>query len=242
MTAVETIDRIVDARNQGWFLRTDGCYQPDPALPGHPAVTLDGVRRLHGPVRPVLPVDDDDVSALTDLYTRCGRKAIATLTAAVEAVFHQLREQRGGTTRPNLAYQYAKAALTAGDASSWESETLLHIAMYGTELNLLPLKRGGDPSAAARRAAGPVPRVDRDGRDAIAEILYRWVTDPRRYTEVASTLAFTVAWHADQQLGATGWNRIADQWLRPTTRSQPDRGACYRLFYSQSKHYNNHLT
>lgn len=44
------------------------------------------------------------------------------------------------------------------------------------------------------------------------DMIVRWVTDPKRFTEVAATLAETVSSYADAN---GGWKAIADQWLQP---------------------------
>jgi hypothetical protein len=43
----------------------------------------------------------------------------------------------------------------------------------------------------------------------VGEILYRWTTDPDRFTEVAGTLAAVVSEYADST--ERGWADIADQ-------------------------------
>ena len=203
------------------------------------ATTLPGHVTLLGHTRPVLPVTDTDRSELTAAIASCGLKAVATIAAALESVYHELQHSQD-KARPTTAHDYACTALTAGAPQAWQSGTLLQVVWIGVDLNLIPFKKGGDPSRAARRAAGPCNRVDRAARDTIAAIIHRWVTDPDRYTEVAGTLAEVVAAYADS-IGAHGWRKISDSWLRPASASRDNFVACYRLLYHQSGHFDRHL-
>lgn len=127
---------------------------------------------------------------------------------------------------------YAYATLTAGRPGSWESELLPTLVRFGNDLNLADAPAG---DLAQRRARGPHTRVDATVRDELAAVLERWVTAPEQYIEVAENLASLVSRTADEQYGADGWGRIADQWLDPTapvhnTEAEP----LYRLLYSRS--------
>lgn len=245
--------RLVDRFNQGWVITGGGDYQPGghhPELGNHSLAELTEQR---GPCRPVLPVTDDDEELLHDAFRRAGRKTIATLAAALEQVFHTLREREGGLRNPGGSYEAARRTMTAGREGSWESEVLISAIIFGNGLNLLPPKRGFQ-NVHERRAAGPKSRVNRDVRDALADILLRWVTGPDRYTEVAETLAAVVSRYADETAygredvkvaddpdAMLGWKSVADQHLQPGTPADADFVTCYRLFYSQSAHFNSHL-
>lgn len=232
--------RVVDPQGQGWLLAMDGNggfeYQPScryGELPGmHGLAELEAAR---GPLRPVLPVTDDDEQLIRRLLGECGRKAVATLAAAIEQVFHELREAAGGLSAPG-SYETATRLLKAGREGSNESLILMNIALFGNTLNLA---KGA--TVAAKRAAGPVGRVDRDARDALAAVLLRWVTGPDRYTEVADTLAYLVSSHADREYGPGGWAKVADRWLQPGGLAKADIRACYGLLYYQSEYFDGSL-
>jgi hypothetical protein len=234
--------RLVDANNQGWLHTGDGVYRADYGKSrGLAPMTLADLAQQRGPVRPVEPITDEDDGLLRETFRRCGRKAIATMAAALDVVFHEVRQSRGGLSNASESYDFAKRTLRAGREGSWESEVLHEIVLFGNGLNITT--RGPVHTVEARRAAGPSKRVDRDGRDAIADVIRRWVTDPTRYTEVAETLAYVVSRYADETAGPDGWRAVADQWLQPSGRllAHEDFSICYRLLYSQSEHFNPDL-
>lgn len=250
--------RIVDASNRGWLTSGAGTYRADdPYHPDRRDLTLDQVVEKFGPIRPVEPITDADEARLTGVFVNIGRKTITTLAAAIELVFHELREAAGGLNG-NDSYDYATRTMTAGRAGSWESAVLMEVMLFGNGLNLVKPKGRGPAGVAAhadwRRAAGPSKRVDVDGRRELADILRCWVTGLDRYVEVAETLAAVVSRYADQVAygGETvrvaddpqsirGWATVADQWLMPGGLAQQDFSTCYGLFYSLSAHFNHHL-
>jgi hypothetical protein len=238
--------RVVDRDNQGWFggpddelgtrYTADYGFQRD--LEDR---TLEQLRATRGPVRPVEPITDEDERELQRLLRQAGRKAVATLAAALESVFHQIREERGGLAAHD-SYDFAKRTLMAGRDGSWESELLIELVMFGNGLNLGKSTRGGDSDdVAARRAAGPGKRIDAVVRERLARVLYRWVTNPGRYVEVAETLAVVVSGYCDATGGPEGWAVVADQWLQPGGMAQDDFSVCYRLLYSLSEHFNSNV-
>ena len=79
-----------------------------------------------------------DSIQLEALLGRAGRKAIATLAAALEDVFHRLREQHCGQwdLDPHGGYEYARRMMMAGRAGSWEADLLISIVGFGNGLNL----------------------------------------------------------------------------------------------------------
>ena len=167
------------------------------------------------------------------LFAAAGRKTITTLAAAIETVFHQLRQQRGRHDDP---FEFARRTLIAGREGSWESAVLIEVMLFGNEMNLAPATRKNRYDTTGRRAAGPMARrVDAAARDHMAGILHRWVSDPDRYTEVAETLASVVSAYCDTQ--PDGWRAVADQWLQPGALAQNNFSLCYRLFYSRSEHF-----
>jgi hypothetical protein len=248
--------RLVDRFNQGW-LTTDveGVYQPGGYHPELAKMAFAEIATQRGPWRPVLPLLDDDEELLREAFRRSGRKTITTLAAALEVVFHDLRESAGGLNNPD-SYDYAKRTMAAGREGSWESWTLHQVVLFGNGLNLPRPKRNMDNSIAARRARGPHSRVHRIARDVMADIFRRWVTGADRYTEVAETLAAVVARYIDEQppslevteeamrdrhAGVAGWKTVADQWLQPGGMAHSDFATCYNLFYSTGAHFKSDL-
>lgn len=229
--------RLVDRDNQGWLATRSG-YVPDPASEDleRRVWTLEDIGQSRGPWRPVLPVTDEDESVMTAAFARCGRKAVATLAAAIEQVFHKVRQAAGGLNNPAASSEHARRTLLAGRAGSWESHVLIEVMLFGNGLNLAGNRR---LPVDERRTLGPARRVDREQRDVMAGVIGRWVADPDRYTEVAETLAGLVSSYADRQ--PEGWRAVADQWLQPEALSVTDFRACYRLLYSQSEHFDSGL-
>jgi hypothetical protein len=209
--------RVVDRENYGWYQASDGRggfvyrigYQTQ--IPDYATVAA-----TRGPVRPVLPADDADVDELDRLFALAGRKAVTSLAAAIETVFHNLREAAGGLN-DRASYDFAMRTLKAGRAGLWEAALLEEVVFFGCDLNL-DYKASKKGTPAAMRAAGPSRRVHREARDQMASVVTRWVTNPGRYTEVAETLAGIVSCYADQ-LGPGGWRVIAHTggWGRNST-------------------------
>lgn len=244
---IELPYRVVDRANQGWHGGPDeesgSRYTADwGAQRGLEDRTYEELLASRGPLRPVLPLTGDDRAELELLLRAAGRKAIGTLAAALEQVFYELRTECEGLRLGRDAYGFAKRTLKAGREGSWESEVLIDVVLLGNSLNLAKAKPGDAlADVAARRAAGPSRRVDPRVRAALAGIIKRWVTAPDRYTEVAETLASAVSRYCDAHGGARGWQLAADQWLQPGSLAQDDFAACYRLFYSQSEHFDSAL-
>jgi hypothetical protein len=241
---------------QGWFLTVDGAgrehyaadYGRERDLGPH---TLEQIVEHHGPWRPVVPPSDADCSEIESVFDACGRKSVATLCAALEELFYQLREGFGGLNAPD-SFEYARRTLLMGREGSWESELLMELIWFGNGLNLDPPHRRMDNSIEGRRRRGPNKRVDVDGRGRLVAVLDRWVRGPDSYVEVAETLASIVAHYADERHGEHGWKAIADQYLcqlRDVTTMGPDdlqayykrnqdAIGCYRLLYGLSQHVN----
>jgi hypothetical protein len=238
--------RVVDWHNQGWHGGSDPVagtrYTADYGWKRDlPDRTYPELIASRGPLRPVLPITDADAAQLRDLFTTAGRRTVTTLAAALEHVFHELRVSKEGATGAS-GWDYAKLTMTAGREGSWESEALIQVVLFGNGLNLAKpagvRPRGLLDDIAARRAAGPSKRVDRDVRGALVAMFTRWVTEPGRYTEVAETLAWQVSQYCDDTAGPEGWRVVADQWLQPGGMAITDFHNCYRLFYSVSEHFN----
>jgi hypothetical protein len=237
--------RVVDGCNQGWLTTgpTDEPgheYEPSyGSKRGLGRMTLDRIAAERGGWRPVVPPTEDETAAVNAALGAAGRKAITSTAAALEVVFHQVREQAGGLSNANESYEAARMALMAGREGSWESEVLIDVVLVGNGFNLVRPKGRGYADVRKMRAAGPVPRVDRSVRDALAAVFTAWTCSTDRYVEVAETLASTVSRFADQEYGPDGWRRLADQWLQPDARLRSqDFSPCYRLLYSQSEHFN----
>jgi hypothetical protein len=232
--------RVVDHASQGWYPTSEGSggivYTALYGATGDLAArSFEQLAADRGPLRPVEPVTAVDVAALHRLFGEAGRKAITTLAAALETVFHEIREEQGGLETGHDSFEFAQRTMIAGRPGSWESELLLAVVMFGNELNLAPAKGSARYDVDARRAAGPGKRVDTQARAGMVAILRRWVTDPGRYTEVAETLAGIVSSYCDGQ--PDGWRAVADQWLQPGGLAQENFSLCYRLFYSRSERF-----
>lgn len=227
--------RVVDRDNQGWYTTADAngnvVYSSGRASPTCDYDTLQATR---SPLRPVLPVTDDDVDRITELLAASGRRAITTLAAALEVVHHRAREH-GWHERPAESADYGDATMTAGRSGSWESALLLDVIHFGNGLNLI----SDAPDSEEHRASGPNRRVSVPHRDQLAEVFQRWVSDPQRYTEVAETLASIVSEFCDSRHDADGWRAVADQWLQPTSLDRNGFTITYRLFYSRSQFYDD---
>jgi hypothetical protein len=210
--------RVVDREGQGWYLASTGdggttykaSYGWQRDLPDVP--DLGELAEMRGPLRPVLSVTDADQEQLEAQLRQAGRKAVTTLAAALATTYQGLRKQLGGR-----AIQHIKA----GREGSWESECLITVIIFGTELK--------------------PRRVLPEARDALTTMLTGWVTNPDRYTEVAETLAGIVSSYADREHGPDGWKRIADQWLQPGSMAEADFRATYQWLYSQSEYFDSGL-
>lgn len=238
--------RYVDSDNQGWLPTLDGdgqiVYRADYGTGrGLPARSLPELVATRGPIRPVLPITDEDQALLEATFTTAGRKTITTIASALEEVFHRARETRGGLSAVHDSYHYAMRTLTAGREGSWESELLKQVVLLGNGLNLAPPRQGANNTVEALRRRGPSRRVAVAARDVLVDVFSRWVCDPARYTEVAETLAWVVSCHADRTAGPGGWTAVADQWLQPAGLAREDFTTCYRLFYSLSEHFDTGL-
>lgn len=218
--------RVVDRDGQGWFLAGDGnggfhyraSYDFKRGL--EPVATHVELAQARGPLRTVLPVTDADRAQIGRLLDDAGRKAVGSLAAAIWQT-HQGLCERDADAGIGSRYAAATKLLLAGREGSWESEALMSVAAFGSDLK---------PS-----------RVDTAARDGLAATVTGWVTDENRYTEVAETLAFLVSSHADQAHGPAGWKRIADQWLQPGGVDAHGFRTCYGLLYSQSAHFDSGL-
>jgi hypothetical protein len=236
--------RVVDSHDQGWLTtgptaEAGHLYEASYGWKrGLERMTLDQLAAERGGWRPVVAPTDDEDAAIEAAIRAAGRKAIASIAAALDVVFHEVREQHDGLSDPHGSYVAAKMALMAGREGSWESEVLIQVVMAGNGFNLVRPKGRGHADASQMRAAGPSPRVDRAARDDLAAVFTAWTRSTDRYVEVAETLASIVSRFADDEYGPDGWRRIADQWLQPDApvRSE-DFSACYRLLYSQSEHF-----
>lgn len=241
--------RVVDARFFGWYLTSKDAplYDPDwgtrRGLPRQQ--TLTQIEAVAGPVRPVEPISRADDRALRIIFDKAGRRTVTTLASALEQLFHEIREAHGGLANQGTgdslgSYGVAEAALTAGRGGSWEADALKYVVFFGNELNLPTAKKGQDSSVDARRGRGPSRRVDRALRDELLAMLRRWVLGPGPYVELAEGLAAEVSMYADDMYGEGGWRGVADQWLMPgQALDKTNTYHCYRLLYSQSRHFNS---
>lgn len=226
--------RVVDRENQGWYLTQDagrnliysaGYRHQD--LPDRDGGELAATR---GPIRPVLPITDADELRMRELFGEAGRKTVGTLAAALETVFHQLLESRGGLASARDSFEYAMRTIKAGREGSWESEALDNIVFFGNELNLPQVRGIKAWDVDARRATGPGKRVDRAVHYELAGMLYQWVTGltgtPKSRKPSPRSCPGTPTTPPDGTGGApwriSGCNPAA--W--PTGRSWPATGCC----------------
>jgi predicted transcriptional regulator len=243
----QTPYRLVDASPRGWLIsgnpEAPQTYRGD-GMPWNQAIPLHEIVAAYGPIRTVGAPTDAELAELVAALSDAGRKAMVSLAAAVEVVFHQARERFGGLAAAD-SYERAKRSLVAGRHGSWESELLSEVWLTGNGYNLVrkgaPRRHLGVAEAANwKRAAGPSPRVNQDARDRMAAVITAWTQEVEsgRYVEVAETLAAVVSRYADETHGPDGWARIADQWQQPDAR-MPDKETAplYRLFYSLSAYF-----
>jgi hypothetical protein len=130
-----------------------------------------------GPLRPVLPVDTADAEELDRLLAMAGRKAIGSLAAALDLVFHQVREAAGGLDGSAASYAFARRTLTAGRGGSWESELLEQVIAShrgpvapDTNPRRIRLHRLLQAPVFQVGALRPFPRMIADAAPAVARV------------------------------------------------------------------------
>lgn len=215
-TELDRPSRVVDRNQRAWMLAAglDGAdaYTAD----NHTSyLPLERVVAEHGPVRPVLPITVTDRHVLVGLVAGAKRKAVYSVAVAVYRTWNALRDDHGGMTHPTESFEISTRQLRAGRPGSWEAQLLTEMALWVGH---------GKPS-----------RVDEAAAASIQAMLYRWTTDPDRYTELAETLAAVVSGYADST--EAGWAGIADQWLQRGALDAEGVRLTYSLLYSQSEHF-----
>lgn len=217
MSAPEQLfpSRVVDAEQYGWMATAETLGGPIVYTRHHDVyLPFDELRAHRGPLRPVEPITADDRQALRDALALAGRKAVYSLAFATYRTWAEVRADHGGMERPMESHEVSHRQMIAGRPGSWEASSLIDLALWVGH---------GKPS-----------RIHADAGAAMQAILYRWVTDPDRYTEVAETLAAVVSRYADEH---GGWRAIADQWLQPGALDQEGVRVTYSLLYSLSEHF-----
>ncbi len=183
--------RVVDRENQGWHVGGGNTTEPhyvadygwERALPGRTHAELLTSR---GPVRPVEPITDADSTRMRDRFATASRRTVTTLAAALHQTFVDIVTARladTDATDADEAYAFARRTLVAGREGSWESEALMNLVWFGNDLNNGREMKSPKPAEPRWQ---PSTRVAPAVRDELAAILTRWITDPARYTEVAS--------------------------------------------------------
>lgn len=193
--------RVVDPEWRGWLHVDGGIYESDDPDGLDDLICYEELAAVHGPLRPVLPITDEDEDELTGILQRAGRKAVATLLVGMYLAGQALQEPEEAETPSDK--------LLAGSRGSWEANSFDTLAgQVGSDLADRP------------------ERFDQAGADAISQLLQRWVTDPQRYTEAAETVPSVVSRHAE---AAGGWAAIADQWMQPGSASGLSAGTVESL-------------
>ncbi|MCW2653469.1 MAG: hypothetical protein JWR32_4445 [Mycobacterium sp.] len=162
--------------------------------------------------RPVMPITDNDRQALIDLLAAARRKAVYSLAVAVYRRWKALRDEQGGMAQPHESMEISKRRLLASRPGSRETQHLTKMALWVG-------------AASHRGSTRPLGR----------RFLYRRVTEPARFTEVAETLAGVVAHYADS--APRGWADVADQWLQPRAFGREGAYLTYSLLYSVSARF-----
>jgi len=207
--------RRVDATWQGWyFVAGEGwtaAFGRDRGLPTYP--DLEELEAARGPLRRVEPVSADDAAAMRDALAALGTRAVTTLASALAFVWESKLPDVPRRGDPQPDYDLAMRRLTAGREGSWESQALKELVWFGRDVSM------------SRTAS----------KDAITEVLERWIDGPGPYTEVAASLAGIVSVLADEH-GPQGWRAVADQWLQPGGMAVEDTALCRGLLYSASQY------
>ena len=220
MTARTLPGRVVDRDHQGWMLvgHPDGgdAYTVN-HVDGY--LTPDELAEQHGPLRPVEPITAEDRAELERLLALAGRKAVYSLAVAVYRTIHRFRDDAGGYDPDNYdlnrrTHETSMRQVKAGRPGSWEAAQLVEVALWA--------------------GTGKSSRIHEDACAGMTDVLYRWGTDPTRFTEVAETLAAAVSEYADEH---GGWAAVADQWLQPGGLDQEGVRLTYGLFYSLGKDF-----
>lgn len=213
--------RLVDGKQRSW-MNVNG---PGDGGPWYTAdmhrthATLAEVLAGPPPVREVLPITTADRARLREAITLAGRRGATTIASALYRTYQGLLDRRGvhipirgpeGMEGSERAVQQ----MIAGRPGSWESVRLIELMWWGAGLK--------------------ESRVDEAARDPLVDLFTGWVDGPERYTEVAETLAAEVSVLADEM---GGWDKVADQWIRPGALDTEGVFLTHGLLYSTSPHF-----
>jgi hypothetical protein len=214
MSAPRRPSRYVAADHHGWMPTRgpDGRYTY--TIMHEEYLTEAELVERHGPLRPVVPLSKADVDALGAAFERAGRKAAYSVAVAVLRTIERCRDDAGGMDRPDESHESSLRQIRAGRPRSWEAHRLTEMASW-SDVEM-------------------TSRYDEPATQAIHEILYRWVTDPDGYVEVAENLAAITSRWADEH---GGWQAFADQWLQPGALDKEGVFLTYSLLYSLSEHF-----
>jgi hypothetical protein len=189
--------RLVDCNDLGWWHNGDGRFcASDHFVSGLPPTPYATLITQRGPVRPVEPITDVDAQVLTTALVEAGPLAAGSVLVALFRLF------RGPDlpTAPERSASMEDRArkLVAGRSGSWEADAIRSLA-WGPGCDL----------------ADKPKRFHASTVEAIVDMVWQWVTDPLRFTEVAETLASEF----DQVTRtAGGWDNVADRFLIPGSR------------------------
>lgn len=140
--------RVADHYGEGWIRNG-----PNATYTTHPCTklgnwTYEQIETERGPLRPVVPMGDDERAQLVHALVQAGVKATASLLVALHRTVVKLLETNGSA-----------AAVTAGRPGSWEAELLRHHVVWE-----------GESIKSAR--------LDETAVDVAQGLLERWTTGP----------------------------------------------------------------
>ena len=177
--------RLVDGDYQTWLHTGEGLYRDEADRDWTKTTPYDEVLTRPAPLRPVLPITDEDQAEIARLLETAELHAAASVLAGIYRATKAVYDREAPQLRP----------LHAGCPGSWETERLPWLAWeIGADLNDQPR------------------RLDEEVTAGIAAMIQRWVTDPARYTEVAENLAAAFSRHTDK---VGGWYKVSDGYMWP---------------------------
>lgn len=162
--------RVVDRLQRGWITTTDPC-QTYPDINSDRAWTLAELEAERGPLRPVVPMPDDDRRRMVAALEHARQRALASALVGLYRVARECYDADGHDHR-----------LLAGRPGSWESALLPRFAW----------EAGVDIGAS---------RIDPVAVSTTTMVVHGWVFHPHRFVEVAENLAVVLGDAVDRRGG-----------------------------------------